>query len=164
MSSRPGPVQKRFSRDRFYPLQANGSEEQVAMSNPNDATINIPLAQVTSRSTTGARRADASLSPSGYTPAADFPPSMTNDEKTGLFQGYRRKHGISDGNVQTSGVDDEADYITRAGRIYSAILNFSVVTRYFIYVSPFALLIAIPIIIGATAAKDAKIGGVPIVW
>lgn len=66
--------------------------------------------------------------------------------------------------LQTSGVDDEKDYITRAGRVYSAILNFSIVTRYFLYVLPFALLIAIPIIVGATAATDAKIGGVRLVW
>lgn len=50
------------------------------------------------------------------------------------------------------------------GRIYSAVLNFSVITRYFIYVLPLAVLIGIPIIIGATAAQDAAIGGVRIVW
>jgi hypothetical protein len=50
------------------------------------------------------------------------------------------------------------------GEIYTAILNFSVVTRYFLYVLPLAAIIAVPIVVGATAAKGAKIGGVRIVW
>lgn len=54
--------------------------------------------------------------------------------------------------------------LTRMGKFYNAILNFSVITRYFIYVSPLALLIAIPIIVGATVAQTAEIGGVRIVW
>lgn len=62
------------------------------------------------------------------------------------------------------GYDGEEDTLNRMGRIYNKILNFSIVTRYFVYVSPLALCIAVPIIVGATAAPHAKIGGVPIVW
>lgn len=62
------------------------------------------------------------------------------------------------------GYDGEEDTLNRMGRIYNKILNFSIVTRYFVYVSPLALCIAVPIIVGATAAPNAKIGGVPIVW
>lgn len=62
------------------------------------------------------------------------------------------------------GYDGEEDTLNRMGRIYNKILNFSIITRYFVYVSPLALCIAIPIIIGATSAPHAKIGGVPIVW
>ncbi|KAH0085288.1 hypothetical protein KCU96_g10390, partial [Aureobasidium melanogenum] len=62
------------------------------------------------------------------------------------------------------GYDGEEDTLNRMGRIYNKILNFSIVTRYFVYVSPLALCIAVPIIVGATAAQNAKIGGVPIVW
>lgn len=54
--------------------------------------------------------------------------------------------------------------ITSIGHIYQKILNFSIVTRYLIYVTPLAILIAIPIIVGATAAQDATIGGVPVHW
>ena len=43
-------------------------------------------------------------------------------------------------------------------------MNFSIVTRYILYVLPLAILIAIPIIIGATAAQHAALGGVRIVW
>ena len=62
------------------------------------------------------------------------------------------------------GYDGEEDTLNRMGRIYNKILNFSIITRYFVYVSPLALCIAVPIIVGATAAPNAKIGGVPIVW
>jgi len=50
------------------------------------------------------------------------------------------------------------------GKLYIAIFNFSVFTRYFLYVLPLALTIAVPIVIGATFAKHATIGGVRIVW
>ena len=40
----------------------------------------------------------------------------------------------------------------------------SIVTRYFVYVLPLALIIAVPVIVGATVAKDAELGGVRIVW
>lgn len=50
------------------------------------------------------------------------------------------------------------------GRVYTAILNFSVFTRYFLYVLPLAAILAIPIIVGCTAATEAKIGGVHMVW
>ncbi|KAF2425283.1 hypothetical protein EJ08DRAFT_672152 [Tothia fuscella] len=54
--------------------------------------------------------------------------------------------------------------LTRMGRIYAKIVNFSVVTRYFLYVLPLALVLAVPIIVGATAARKAQIGGIRIVW
>ena len=58
----------------------------------------------------------------------------------------------------------EEGTLNAVGRFYKKVYNFSVITRYFTYVAPLALCIAIPIIIGATAAPDAKIGGVRIVW
>jgi small-conductance mechanosensitive channel len=48
------------------------------------------------------------------------------------------------------------------GRIYTKILNFSIVTRYMIYVAPLALILVIPIILSLTVWKDDKkhsIGG-----
>jgi hypothetical protein len=51
-----------------------------------------------------------------------------------------------------------------AGKIYDKIWRFSIITRYFLYVAPLALCIAVPIVIGATTAKEAAIGGVRIVW
>lgn len=62
------------------------------------------------------------------------------------------------------GQDGEEEILTQMGKIYEKILNFSVVTRYFLYVLPLALMIALPIIIGATAARKSRIGGIRIVW
>ncbi|WEW59797.1 hypothetical protein PRK78_005277 [Emydomyces testavorans] len=148
MSGRPGINQKRFSHDRFQQLP------DTNMSNPRDATIDIPLTTVPSQ--TGARKTETGA---GYTSHDESSP--TQHEKKHLFHGRRR--------VAREGTDKqlqapEDGTITRMGKFYNKILNFSVVTRYFIYVSPLALLIAIPIIIGATVAPDARIGGVAILW
>jgi hypothetical protein len=132
------------------------------MRNPNDATIDIPLTTVNNHGQTGARKADATLSPSGY-----FPPTDVNNEKSGLFH---HKHGVAgrrkrrDTNGDGRRKEEEEGTITQMGKIYSAILNFSVITRYFLYVLPVGILIAVPIVIGATAAPKARLGGVRIVW
>lgn len=62
------------------------------------------------------------------------------------------------------GYDGEEDTVNTIGKMYKTIANFSVLTRYFLYVLPLALAIAAPIVIGATVAENAKIGGVRIVW
>ena len=48
------------------------------------------------------------------------------------------------------------------GKLYKRILNFSIITRYFLYLFPVGSLIAVPIVVGATAAPNARIGGVRI--
>ena len=160
--------QKRFSREGFQPLQ------NTMTRNPNDATIDIPLTTVPSRGQTGARKTDTGLTPNGYRPSSPLPPSATN-EKTGLFHHHKaagRRRKLEE--TGRSNHSDEDGTVTSMGKIYSAIMNFSIITRYFLYVLPLALIIAIPIIVGATAAPNAKIGsnkkkgapdnGVPIVW
>ena len=54
--------------------------------------------------------------------------------------------------------------MTKMGRLYTTILNFSVVTRYFIYVLPLAALLAIPIALGLAVFPDVHVGGVRMVW
>lgn len=138
------------------------------MANPNDATIDIPLTTVTTRGQTGARKADDTLSMSGDI----FRPSASNqhlNEKAGLFHrhigGRRRiKNKDSDGGVGSKGYGEEEDTLTRMGKIYNKVMNFSIITRYFVYVLPLAALIAVPIVIGATVAQRARLGGVRIVW
>lgn len=49
--------------------------------------------------------------------------------------------------------------LNRMGRIYTKILNFSLVTRYMIYVAPVALPLAIPIILSQTRVITGSIGG-----
>ncbi|EAS29114.2 serine/threonine protein kinase [Coccidioides immitis RS] len=145
MTGRPGIGQKRFSHSRFQQLP------DTNMASSNDATINIPLTTVPSQ--TGGRKASAEY-------IASNDPSSPHLEKNHLFHGRRV---VSDGTGRQLQAPEDGT-LTQMGRFYNKILNFSVVTRYFIYVLPLALLIAIPIIIGATAAQNARIGGVRIVW
>ncbi|MCJ1398896.1 hypothetical protein MMC11_002097 [Xylographa trunciseda] len=130
----------------------------LPMTNPNDATIDIPLSTVSSR--IGARRTDAIPSPA----AAIFSPGSPT-EKTSMFKqhagGRRRKVDPQD---VARHIHDEDDTITKMGELYNKILNFSIVTRYFVYVLPLALMIAVPIVIGATVSQTANFGGVRIVW
>ena len=125
------------------------------MANPNDATIDIPLTTVTSK--TGASKGDMGTYGGG--------PYSEKNEKAGLFRraaaGRRRK--AKEQNRGHSG-EEEEDALTEMGRLYNKILNFSVVTRYFLYVLPLALIIAVPIIIGATAAHHRRIGKVRVLW
>ena len=155
----PMPGSKRSSTNRsskgfqHIPDQGNSS----TMSKSNDATISIPMSNV-SNSRTGARKTDT------YSPASTTTPEQQLNEKAGFYQrhvaGRRRKEKK---NGEKSGEADE-EIITQMGMLYNKILNFSVVTRYFLYVLPLATIIAIPIIIGATAAPHATLGGVRIVW
>ncbi|KAL9631111.1 MAG: hypothetical protein Q9164_006068 [Protoblastenia rupestris] len=120
------------------------------MVNPNDATIDIPLAKVETK--TGARRTSWEKH---QHPAAE----QQINEKAGFYQRQvagRRKAAKKTGH---KGADGEEDTLNRMGMIYKKILDFSVVTRYFLYVLPVAGLISIPIIIGATAAQNATMGG-----
>ena len=138
----------RYSREGFQPL------------NGGDTTIEIPMQQVAPPS-----------------------PAMTN-EKVGLFHGpgvagFRRSinPGATAGATKVGGnspnaprVMEDENTMTKMGVLYDKFKNFSIITRYFVYVFPLGLLLSVPIIIGATAAKHATIGpafhhgGVPIVW
>lgn len=99
-------------------------------------------------------------------------PSPTSDEKqsekTGIF------HGISTrGRRQRAPIDErtgaplpprevagqEKTALNKMGRLYTKILNFSIVTRYMIYVAPIALLLAIPIILSQTKTITGEISG-----
>jgi hypothetical protein len=58
------------------------------------------------------------------------------------------------------GYDGEENTVNRLGKIYERIRNFNHFTRNLIYIIPVAILLAIPLIIFATVAKDARAGGV----
>ncbi|KAL4737018.1 Mechanosensitive ion channel-domain-containing protein [Aspergillus similis] len=165
MSGRPGLAEKRLSSHRFQQIPDT-------MPNPNDVTIDIPLTSVSSRGQTGARNNSTNIpnSPSGgYSAVGE---NNGGAEKGGLTSsppssshglGHRRRRTIND-KTGLSAEEPEDGTVTRIGRFYQAVLNFSTVTRYMIYIAPLAALLAIPIIVGATAAEDAKIGGVSIPW
>ena len=148
---------KRFSKDGFHPLKHQTSAE---MGNLNDVTIDIPLTKVsTAGSTTGARKADA-ISPS----STKYDAGWNDNKKGGHFRrgpGGRRRRLEETGRENR---DKDDGTLNAVGRFYKKVYNFSVLTRYFIYVCPLALAIAVPIIIGATVAPHARIGGVKILW
>ena len=135
----------------------------------NDATIDIPLEPVvTQTSQTGLRNNSGSSSITVRDNAMLGGDGTASDEKHGVFGSKgRRKIMKLDSKGQpanASGDDDGEAKFTQMGLIYYKILNFSVVTRYFIYILPLAICIAVPIVIGATVAPRASLGGVRIVW
>ena len=124
------------------------------MSN-GDAKIDIPLSKVETK--TGARRPTWEQHQYGGN-------SHEFNEKAGFYHRHvaGRRKAVK---KQTQGGEDaDGKTVNKMGMIYNTILNFSVVTRYLVYVLPVALVISLPIIIGATAAQNATMGGVRIVW
>ncbi|KAF2791913.1 hypothetical protein K505DRAFT_376407 [Melanomma pulvis-pyrius CBS 109.77] len=121
----------RLSRQGFQPLNNNTSD------NMGNNTTDIPLQTVVS-----------------HTPS-HVPTMPEQSEKSGLFHRGRGRRRVqktdSKGEVQPSeDLGEEKTALNRMGRIYTKILNFSIVTRYMIYVAPLALILAIPIILATT--------------
>ena len=156
-SSLLGLGSSRLSRDGFQQIPELDSTP-AKMRNPNDATIDIPLTAVTAHTP---QRQNDGVSPAGSVLSATPP-----NEKTIVFKrnagGRRQKIDNNTSNGRRSHQD--GDSLTKMGVVYKKILNFSIVTRYFFYVLPLAIIIATPIVIGATVATGAKAGGVRIVW
>lgn len=124
-----------------------------------DQQDGIPLTQVR---TGGSRKAGERLD-------LGAPNTYTNDEganeKKGFFHhshsqrknaGRRRKRVDSEGqNVELTGL----------GKFYNKVVNFSVFTRYLIYVLPVGLLIAVPIVLYAVLNPLATLGTLNVkVW
>jgi hypothetical protein len=80
---------------------------------------------------------------------------VLNRENTGL----RNFLGDSPEN-QNVGYDGEVDTLRLLGKIYNKIMTFSIVTRYAFYILPVAIMLAIPLIVFATVAKDANMQGI----
>jgi hypothetical protein len=121
----------------FQPLNASGD-------NMDNRTTDIPLQTVVSHS--------PSQSPAS---------KELHSEKVGI-NGRRRLAKIDSRTgapipSRSSGHEETA--LNRMGRIYTKILEFSIVTRYMIYVAPVALLLAIPIILSQTHTITGSIGG-----
>lgn len=151
-------TKQRFSREGFQQLP---NSNPPRMGNPNDATIDIPLTTVPMK--TEASKSDHN-DPNALGINTEFP-EQKNNEKAGRYHqpvaGRRKAAKDSAGNKTD---DEEEGTLTHMGKVYHKILSFSIVTRYFLYVLPIASIIAVPIVIGATAAQNTKLGGVRIVW
>ncbi|KAJ5698383.1 hypothetical protein N7462_000388 [Penicillium macrosclerotiorum] len=124
------------------------------VTNPNDVTIEIPLQNQPSQTQSSAE---------GWASSSPSPANEKDDPAAKGLAGRRRTNTGFASNYKDSQSPLDGT-ITRVGRFYQAFFEFSIVTRYFIYVVPIGSLIAIPIIVGATAAPQAKIGGVHIYW
>ena len=111
----------------------------------------IPLTNVRTNSSTGARKP-------GHE-AVIQQPTFKDDEKKGLFNGRRpggrRRIKKMSSKTRRVGTDGEEVSVNGLGRFYHQIVNFSVITRYLVYVAPVALLIAAPVIIYAVLNPDA---------
>lgn len=142
-----------FSRRGFQAL-ARDNDNQGNMSYSPPDQIGIPLTAVGTRSSsTGARKqGEGILSNSDM----NSQPTFRDDEKKGLFKkrsgaGGRRKAK----KVVRVGTDGEEISVNGLGRFYNKVVNFSVVTRYLVYVAPIAILIAVPIVLFAILHRDA---------
>lgn len=158
MRNKLGIAANRLSTHRFEQIPDHLPHD--GMTNPNDATIDIPLTDTPSRGQNGIHK---------WKSNAEAVEQPGDGEKGGLPYGSgpgRRRRVDTDINDASHKPADspEDGKVNRLGRIYQAIYNFSIITRYMIYVFPIGVLIAIPIIVGATVAQDAYIGGVHIYW
>ncbi|KAJ5953347.1 hypothetical protein N7454_000243 [Penicillium verhagenii] len=124
------------------------------LTNPNDVTIDIPLQSHSSRN-----HDDAEI---WNTSSASVPSDENEKSDIKGIAGRRRTTGFESSDKDSESLKDGTR--NRIGEFYQAFFHFSIVTRYAIYVFPIGILIAIPIIVGATAAPNAHIGGVHIYW
>ena len=151
---------KRFSREGFQPLTHRNSDETMA--NPNDVTIDIPMTKVTSR--TGVRKTNTMSPVITKQTSNDLSDAFDEKQTHTRFhhgQGGRRRRLEA---LARDNKNSQDGSLTTAGKIYMKIFNFSVVTRYFLYVAPVAICIAVPMVVGATIAPGARIGGVKLLW
>lgn len=151
---------KRFSKEGFARLRPSDSNEMVQpqTTNPNDVTIDIPLSKVQTSRSTGARKANTNVEVLNekMNPLEEHPSQSHFRRKGG-----RRKKLEEQGKGNTNTQDGT---LTAMGKIYDKIYHFSVITRYLLYVAPVALILATPIIVGAVAATNARIGGTRLTW
>lgn len=131
-----------FSRRRgFQPIDNEG-----------DMTDNIPLTQVrTGGSSTGARRAGEGILAGG-----SENDSGKEDEKRGIFR--KRVAGRRKVHPARRGTNGEEISVNGLGRLYNTIVNFSVITRYMLYVVPIGIILAVPIALSAIFYPKATIG------
>ena len=145
---------KHFSREGFQPLSHQSSNEMPAGS--KDVTIDIPLTKVP----TGTRKPTSTLSPvfSNTQKPPDYEDAFDEKQHNSAFHasnGGGRRRKMETQGMKTASKEDGS--LTWAGKIYSKIYNFSIITRYLLYVVPVAALIAVPLLLGKTTFPDARI-------
>ena len=131
-----------FNRDGFQALSYNNGSDTM------NYDQDIPLSNVKSNNSTGARK-------QGEEAPYQIP---TNDEKSRLFhrsKGAGGKRQLKKLESQNR-VDTEGNQVSvnGLGRLYNKIVNFSVVTRYLVFVVPIALILAVPIVLFALLTSE----------
>ncbi|CAK7209445.1 hypothetical protein SCUCBS95973_000443 [Sporothrix curviconia] len=143
----------------FTPLANQAIDDHSNYSQMDHEEGDIPLAPMRSNVSFGARKANQG----GVGPEIermrsnnDVPGtsggSTTTDEKNGLFKrrtgpiGRRRVKGDAPERVQRRGTDAEVA-LNFMGRLYTSLVQKSVLTRYLIYIIPVAFLLAIPLVL-----------------
>ncbi|KAL2065215.1 hypothetical protein VTL71DRAFT_2884 [Oculimacula yallundae] len=102
-----------------------------------------------------------------YNPTQNDPKSkegtFNSSPPASLKPGGRRRREDAPPSSSSSRKDDP---LNKMGLFYSKILTYSTGTRYSIYIIPVALILAIPVIVGATqvSVSNPKIGGIRVVW
>lgn len=144
------------SREGFERLAPTTSTEMSTPStNPNDVTIDIPLTNIPSARSTGARK-QATLT--SFTQELSNEKETTAEPKhTHFHRGAGRRRKYEQQGLENSKPRDGT--LTTMGRIYDKIYHFSVITRYLLYIVPVAILIAVPLVLGATVFLNARVGG-----
>ena len=117
--------QKRFSREGFQPLATYNSNPNMASTaqahganNAGDATIDIPLQQVTSNGQQGLR---TQASTSALNQSTSNTASNEKAQHFARFRGRRQRHPKE--NVTGVGYDGEEDTLTTMGKVYNKVLN-----------------------------------------
>lgn len=159
--SQLSPRSAQLARQGFQQL-----DNSYTIMPPRDQGASIPLEAVVSHAPNSAAAAPPSA-PTAAT-SSSVVNEAVNGEKSGLFSRHhgRRKAVVGRKLEDSKSIaeDDSDTTLNQLGRFYNRILNFSIVVRYFLYVLPLGLAIAAPIVVGATAAPNARVGDVSIVW
>ncbi|KAG8890399.1 hypothetical protein FRB98_008974 [Tulasnella sp. 332] len=139
---------------------------------PFGSTTNLATAQAYPQPTPRAHFAtDAAATPQ----MPSRPYKKLDDEKGGSTPNLSRRSSYDILNQMRIGENFDTrnateahltgDFVeTRAGRMYAYLLNLSIVTRWFLYITPIAGLLWIPGAVGLTAFPNAEIWHVKLVW
>ncbi|KAL5352537.1 hypothetical protein ACLOAV_002485 [Pseudogymnoascus australis] len=154
MSYQPGLPSAR--QGGFLPL-SNAASKETLRNNDAMNFEDIPMTKVKSNASSAwkQRNGQSIYGDDGVASGSRLEPPVHDNH------GRRKLKKL---NSRQSGAANQQSVLTGMGKFYDKIVNFSIVTRYLVYVLPIAALIAIPVVVGATVAPDAKIGGIRLVW
>ncbi|KFY39482.1 hypothetical protein V494_03965 [Pseudogymnoascus sp. VKM F-4513 (FW-928)] len=155
MSYQPGHPSAR--QGGFIPL-SNAASKETLRNNDAMNFEDIPMTKVKSNASSAWKQRD------GQSVYNNNDGAATGSRLAPPGHGHHGRRKLKKMNSRQSNATNQQSVLTGMGKFYDKIVNFSIVTRYLVYVLPIAALIAIPIVVGATVAPDAKIGGIRLLW